>query len=140
MVTIKYTKPKWFNIDKNKLLNNPNDSSYVKVAFNKKDVNIKTSIFKTNNTPIIKYEPNETFNTYNVALQLINEYQNKLTKLIDSNNLSETKIKSLTTKLLKESDELNSVIRVKKYLLDLNEKQKTTINNSILESRMQKSL
>lgn len=136
MVTVKYTKPIWFNIDKNKLLNNPNDSSYVKTSFNKKDVNIKTSIFKTNNTPVIKYEPNESFNIYNGALQLINEYQNKLTKLIDSKNLSETKIKSLTTKLLKKSDELNSVIRVKKYPLNLNEKQKTTIQSWIKECKM----
>ena len=135
MVTVTYDKPKWFNIDKNKLLNDPTDSSYNKTSFIKKDVNIKTSIYKTNIEPKIKYEANKSFNLYDESLKLINGYHNNISKLKNNNNISETKIKSLTTKLLKESNGLNSVIRVKKYYLNLNNEQKTIIQSWINECK-----
>ncbi len=135
MVTITYEKPKWFNINKNKLLNDPADSSYNKTSFIKKDVNIKTSIYKTTIKPKIKYEANDTFNVHNEAIKLIDGYQNKITKLINNNNLTETKVKTLTTKLLKESNGFNTVIRVKKYQLNFSNEQKAIIQSWITECK-----
>lgn len=134
METIKYDKPKWFNIDKSKLLNNPNDSSYYKTSFIKKDVNIKTSIYKTNINPKIKYESNKTFNCYEESIKLINDYQKKLSKQTQK-GCTETKLKSFSTKLIKDANSLNSVIRVKKYQLNLNENQKAIIQSWIAECK-----
>ena len=58
----KLAKPKWFNIKKSQLIINSDDQSFYKIPFIKNDNNIKTAIYKTDNKPLIKYKPNESFN------------------------------------------------------------------------------
>ena len=80
MEKLKYVKPIWFDIDKSKLLNTPNDNTYYKTPFTKKDVNIKTSIYKTTTSPKIKYENNKSFNYNDELHKLLNNFQNKISK------------------------------------------------------------
>jgi hypothetical protein len=134
MVTVTYDKPKWFDIDKSKLLNNPSDSSYVKAQFIKRDVSIKTSIYKTTIEPKIKYEANKHFDVYGAAFDLINNYENNWSHHIQKQSTS-IKFKELTTKLLKEANSLNTVIRVKKYQLKLSDEQKLIVQTWISECK-----
>jgi len=134
MENVNYCKPIWFDIDNSKLLNDPNDSSYYKTSFIKKDANIKTSIYKTNKSPKIKYTANKSFNCYDESIKLINNYQNKISKQLEKDN-TESKLKALGTKLLKEANSLNTVIRVNKYQLDLNKNQQAIIHSWIAECK-----
>ena len=134
MEKLKYAKPIWFDIDKSKLLNTPNDNTYYKTPFTKKDVNIKTSIYKTTTSPKIKYENNKSFNYNDELHKLLNNFQNKISKQQKKDN-TKTKIKTLCTKLIKETNSLNTVIRVNKYQLDLNKSQQTIIQSWIAECK-----
>ena len=109
MNAVKYTAPKWFNQSKSNLLYDPMNCSSYKIPFIKKDVNIKTSIYKTNILPTIKYKSNDIFNYKNAALKLFDNYQTNYIKNIGN----QSKQKSLITKLNKSVDSLNTVTRVK---------------------------
>jgi len=131
----KLAKPKWFNIKKSQLIINSDDQSFYKIPFIKNDNNIKTAIYKTDNKPLIKYKPNESFNYYSAAYKLIDNYHQDLLKL-KNHKMKESKIKELITKLNKAACNLNTVIRVtKKYRLQLDNKQKNIIQNWIIECR-----
>lgn len=134
MNPIVYEKPNWFSIDKSKLLIDPMNNDYIKVHFTKKDVNIKTAIYKTNISPKIKYQPNPPFDYYKESLKLINNYESNVIKCIENNN-SNAKLKTLKTKLNKKANSLNTVIRVEKYQLILNNQQKNKIQSWITECK-----
>ena len=134
MVTVTYVKPEWFNIDKSKLLNDPTNSSYYRTSFVKKDVNIKTSIFKTTIEPKIKYEANKPFNMHDESIALINDYQKNWEQLIQKKS-ADKKFKELKTKLLKSANNLNTVVRVKKYKLNLSDEQKLIVHSWINECK-----
>jgi len=74
-------KPEWYNTKKNQLIIDSNDTSFYNVSFSKHDNNIKTSIFKSDTLPLIKYEPNKEYNYEESALKLINKFHSNFIKI-----------------------------------------------------------
>jgi len=131
MATITYSSPKWFNLETTKLLNNYDDS-FTRIKFTKKDINIKTSIFKTNKNPQITIENNPSFKTIisNDVTNIINSYKKKFKK-----NNKPTKLKTITTKFKKEINQIGTVTRVKKIIVIFNKEQTDIIQNWIKECK-----
>lgn len=126
-----YNCPKWYSTIKNNLIIKPSNQTFYKIPFIKKDINIKSSVYKTDEKPLITFKNNDPFNYYNESLKLLDDYQKKLS--IYKNKPE--KIKTLQTKLLKNSNRLNTVTRIISHQLKLNNHQKTIIQSWIMECK-----
>ena len=123
MATIEYKTQKWFNIKTSNLLNN---TEYHEIDFQKNDKNINVNIFKTDIQPKFMIIPEKELTTAD-NIKMLTEYLK--TNLKKTKNKTEEKI--LITRIIKKSNEFDTVIRTKKLYLDLNDKQKSIIKNWI---------
>jgi transposase len=130
MNSIIYNSPNWYTHKNNSIIIKP-DATFYRVPFNKKDVNIKTSIYKSDMQPLIKYKNKEPNDYYNKSMNLLDDFLKKVCQL----NNEPTKIKSLQTKLLKNTNRINTVIRVVRHQLHLNNYQKSIIQSWITECK-----
>jgi transposase len=131
MSYIQYNSPKWFNLNTAKLLD-VYDDSFNRIEFIKKDRNIKTSIFKTNNEPVIEIQKNPSFlSIIDEELdKTCNKYKNKILKTDNP-----IKIKTLSTKFMKEMNQIGTVTRVKKFIIHFNKRQSKIIQDWILDCK-----
>ena len=123
---IKYSSAKWFNPEISKLLKDHNQYKITNFLPNTK---IKTEICKTNRIPKYSIEPqqNPTIKQVGEALKF---YDSEIKK-----NKTPTQRKTLITKTKKLFERIGTVIRVKRYTLDLSSNQKDTIQGWIKECK-----
>jgi len=130
-MTQKYEKPDWFDLKIANLFQF-DANLFNRSKFIKKDTNIKTSIFKSNKKPniIIKNNPSLYAKIYNQLDKLISCYKEKFHKV-----KNDSQLKTLQTKFTKNLSAINTVTRVKKYIINFNDNQSKTIQLWINECK-----
>lgn len=123
---------KWFKNIKNNLIIDPNNDSFIKQRIIKNKV-IKNKLWKTPCEPKIKYNDNPIFNYDEEEKKINDEFILKCNKLKE--NGKEKNILALTIKTKNKINNLNTVVKVNKYTLDLTKKQKVIISKWIDECK-----
>ena len=129
----KPSKPPWFNETVSNVIINYDDRTFKNSPFTKIDKNINNEIFKTEKPAKITFTANKTRDINKELMKHLNKYLDKYNEIP---NDKQQKKDELTTKFNRQVNEIDTVIKTRKYFIDFNNKQKTILYSWITSCRL----
>ena len=129
----KPSKPPWFNETVSNVIINYDDRTFKNSPFTKIDKNINNEIFKTEKSAKITFTANKTCDINKELMKHLNKYLDKYNEIP---NDKQQKKDELTTKFNRQVNEIDTVIKTRKYFIDFNNKQKTILYSWITSCRL----